>query len=517
MITPFFTINQDDEFIFIDVKISHIRFSSQNIEMIVDNELFIFSLSPYYLRIRLPFSCIDDERSHAEFDSKTESVKIKIPKLNKGEFFPDLDLTTKLLARSTNEADEGPLLKETNSLESNNAQPKEENAPKPLIQELDVNNDISGTSTNLEESIAEGEKFNWEIAQSMPNPEEENFHMSITTNKYGFNNQYSSMLGVSIANGNDINELGDPEKTPASDRIIERLIKENIKFDVEYYAADYIMEKYPSPDDDKLFKNLIDWKSPITKKFMKWYKAQQDAPAENREQIMPVEFSKSEQEKMMNLPRKSYLIDESYKPQLLALLISLLFSYHFELRETEGDHTIESAWTIGKLTPQFAFLDSQLIIATEEKTDNLLKATIITSIRRALSYPLHRNYKLILKVWDDVYYNLRGGKRLILKSLLDLKELFRYHDVYYVYDKIWLDDLCSWIISDHVTEGLIRTLAHDMKKEYSAVSKVDITFEKLEKQEVNDDMDDEEEIVALNLQEIEIMAEDLYNLYQSQE
>ena len=52
MITPFFTISQDDEFIYIDVKISHIRFSAPNIEMTVENELFVFSLPPYYLRLR---------------------------------------------------------------------------------------------------------------------------------------------------------------------------------------------------------------------------------------------------------------------------------------------------------------------------------------------------------------------------------------------------------------------------------------------------------------------------------
>lgn len=518
MITPFFTINQDDEFIFIDVKISHIRFNSQNIEMIVDNELFIFSLSPYYLRIRLPFACVDDERSHAQFDSKSECVKIKIPKLNKGEFFPDLDLSSKLLARSTNGQEEAAL-KEIGEVEGDASQTAKNTISKPLIQELDVDNNIASNPGKLEKDIAEGERFNWEVAQTMPEePNDENSHINITKVKYGFNNEYESIIGVSIANGNDINELGDPEATPAIDRIIERLIKENIKFDPEYYAADYIMEKFPSPDDDKMFAELIEWKSPVTKKVMKWYKAQKELPEEDKEQIMQVEFSKDEQEKMLNLPRKTYLINDSYKPQLLALSVSLLFAYHFDLRETVGDHTIESAWTIGKLTPQFACLDSQIAIPGEQTKENFLKSTVITSIRRALSFPLHRNYKLVSKVWDDVYYNLRGGKRLVLKSLLDLKELFRYHDVYYVYDKIWLEDLCSWIISDQVTEGMIRNLAHDLRKEYMSLAKTEITFEKLEKDDGSDDMakDNDHEMVALNIQEVEIMAEELFNLYQNQ-
>lgn len=485
MITPFFSINQDDEFIYIDVKISHVRFSAQNIEMTVDNDLFIFSLNPYYLRIRLPFPCIDDERSHARFDSASECVKIKIPKLNKGQFFPDLDLTTKLLARTSNITVEDKQTK------------------KPMIEEIDVDNTIK--SETVESVMDEGEKFNWEILQTESKDNElVGGDVTLTNIKYGFNNQYESIINVSMSNGNDINELGDPEATTANDKIIERLIKENIKFDPEYYASDYILETFPIEDDDKSYKTMLEWKNPTTKQFLSWYKLQQSLPDSEKLQLMAVEFSKDEQEKMINLPRKSYIIEDAYKPQLLMLILSLLFSYHFDLRENDGEHTIESAWTIGKLTPQFAFLDSQIVI---DNQDNLLKATIITSIRRALSYPYHRNYNVCIKAWEDVYYNLRGGKRFILKSLLKLKELFRFHDVYYVYDKIWLEDLCTWVISDSLSEGTIRNLAHDLIKVYSNLKKTDITFEK-----VDPTVEDEEDnIVALNLQEIEVMARDLYN------
>lgn len=487
MITPFFSISQDDEFIYIDVKISHVRFSAQGIEMVIENDLFVFLLSPYYLRLRLPYACVDDERSHAAYDSTSESVKIKVPKETRGQFFPDLDLSAKLLARLTNE---GTVRNPEDDVK----------APKgPLIEELDVSNTIESQQTAA--NFAEGESHNWEIPQTMPQEE-------VTPGSsaaYGFDGQYNGIVGVSTANGNDINELGDPETTAASDRIIERLIKENIKFDPEYYAADYIMEKYPSPDDDKLFKTLLEWKAPSTKKFLKWYRSQQELPADQREAVMLVDFSKEEQEKMMNLPRKSYLVEEPHRQQLLGLVVSLLFAYQFDLRETDGDHNIESAWTVGKLTPQISFLDSQIAFSGHEG-ENFLRAVAITSVRRALSYPLHRNYKVIQKVWEDVYYNLRGGKRLVLKSLLDLKELFRFHDVYYVYDKIWLEDLCSWLISDLVSESALRSLAHDLKKEYETLGRDQITFEKAE--------EGDEEMVAISLAEVEEMAETSYREYQ---
>ncbi|KAL6018257.1 hypothetical protein ACI3LY_002479 [Candidozyma auris] len=474
MITPFFTIDQDDEFIYINVKVSHIRFSASAIEMVVDSELFIFSLNPYYLRIRLPFPLADDERSHAEFDSKDGTVKIKVPKENKGQFFPDLDLTAKLLARKTTE----------HGLEQR----------KPLIEDLDVShNDVS-------EGIAkEGESHDWEIEQKT-----ESFETGPLKVAYGFNNAYSGVIGVSTSNGNDINELGDPETAHAPDRILERLIKENIKFDPEYYAADYIMEKYPSPDDDKSFDGILKWKSPQTKMFTNWHAKNETVPAEEKSSVMPVVFTKDEQEKMLQLPRKTYIVDEAHKPQLYVLIVSLLFAYQYDLRENEGEHNIESAWTVGKLVPQFAFLDAQIHIKNDSSEDTILKAAIISSIRRALSYPFHRNYKLVKAVWNDVYYTLRGGKRMVLKCLLDLKELFRFHDVYYVYDKIWLEDLCSWFISDQVSETLIRTLAHDLKREVDALKKSDITFEKVDDTQTGDEM------IALDIDEVEIMAEDSF-------
>lgn len=487
MITPFFSISQDDEFVFIDVKISHVRFSAQGIEMVVEDELFVFLLSPYYLRLRFPFPCVDDERSHAAYDSKSEAVKIKIPKETKGQFFPDLDLSAKLLARLNNEG----TVRDPDT---------EKAAPKgPLIEELDVSNNLESAQTAA--SFAEGESHNWEIPQSMPQEEQ----ISVNSAAYGFNGQYSGIVGVSTSNGNDINELGDPETTAASDRIIERLIKENIKFDPEYYAADYIMEKYPSEDDDKLFKEILEWRSPSTKMFMKWYKVQQALPTEEREPVMLVDFSKEEQEKMMNLPRKSYLVDEPQQQQLFGIVVSLLFAYQYDMRETEGEHNIESAWTVGKLTPQMAFLDAQIAFLGHE--ESFLRAVALTSVRRALSYPLHRNYKVVQKVWEDVYYNLRGGKRMVLKSLLNLKELFRFHDVYYVYDKIWLEDLCAWIISDLVSEGSLRGLAHDLKKEYDSIERHQVTFEKAE--------EGDDEMVAISLAEVEEMAETAYRNYQA--
>lgn len=475
MITPFFTVDQDDEFVLVSIKVSHVRFSAQSTEMVINSDVFIFSLLPYYLRLRLPYLVVDDERAKADFDLQSSQIHIKLPKETKGQHFPDLDLTAKLLARKEESANQTP-------------------QTKPLIEELDVTNSISETTSN---NLPNPELHDWEVKQEIA------LEVPSTTITYGFNKAYNQMVGVSLSNGNDINELSNPEAAPENERILERLIKENVKFDPEYYAADYIMQKHPSPDDDKDYSAKMTWKSPATSMFINWYKSQRTLSEGEREALPPVQFTAEEQERMLQLPRKSYLIEDDYKPQLWAAVTSFLFGVQFDLRENEGEHNIESAWTVGRLCPQIAYLDSKILIPTESPY-SLLRAAIITGIRRSLCFPFHRHFSLALKAWNDVYYTLRGGKRMVLKVLLDLRELFRYHDVYYVYDKIWMEDLCLWILNDSSTEGAIRELAHSLKRELDTIQKDEITFEKADEGEGD-------ELTAISIADIEEMADESYS------
>ena len=113
------------------------------------------------------------------------------------------------------------------------------------MKELDVDNTNPGAQA---EGIWQKVNNSIGVKQDVPtNPDltstaTDNSDVNLKPIKYGFNNQYDNIVGVSVANGNDINELADPENTPENARIIERLIKENIKFDPEMYAADYIMK-----------------------------------------------------------------------------------------------------------------------------------------------------------------------------------------------------------------------------------------------------------------------------------
>lgn len=506
MITPRFSITQDDEFVFLKIFISNIRFNAMGLEVVIQENMIIFHLSPYYLRLRFPHELVDDERSTALYDSKSECINVKIGKLNKNEYFEDLDLPTKLLARQGDLVDSDALTEH----------PDEKKKQKPLIQEIGADDTLNTPKEDVKTIGQMGEDFNWEIEQKM----DPAINEGLLKTKYGFDNLYDTIISVSMSNGNDINELDDPEHTKANNRVIERLRKENLKFDPEYYVSEYMTNKYGEEEDLEIngIKGLLKFTPSIVKQYLQWYKE-----SLNSDLVMPVDFTDKEQKQMQeNIPKKTYLVDD-IRP-LYVTILNVIFSYMFEQIENEGTHTTESSWTMGKLCPQISFLDQQLKqtnetqdglheVSSENKEPSIIRVAIITGIRRALSYPLHRNYDLAMKAWTFVYYILRGGKRLIIRALLDVHETFRFHDVYYVYDKILLGDLTAWFISQG-SENVIRSLALEMRKEQESISKENIEFECVSS--FNEETG-EPDWETLNLREMEILVESEYEQQQQQQ
>ena len=116
-------------------------------------------------------------------------------------------------------------------------------------------------------------------------------------------------------------------------------------------------------------------------------------------------------------------------------LIDILFAHCYNIRTTEGEDTVESGWTVCKLSGTLCSFG----------TYKSVKEVGISCFRRALCYPLFRNYKLTKLVWKDLVILLKLGKRFILKSLLKVKSLLSSHDQLYILDRIFITDYCVWI------------------------------------------------------------------------
>ena len=145
---------------------------------------------------------------------------------------------------------------------------------------------------------------------------------------------------------------------------------------------------------------------------------------------------------------------ESQTHDLYLTLITVLFAYFYDSRTSQHDPTPESAWTICNLIPAFTALDpphsSHYVGESGSHTFSVdeLKETLLPSYRRLLAFPLYRSFALAEKCQEDLTNALKQGKRLIIRCLLEIKDILDHHDVYYIYSKIWLDDFCVWIQSN---------------------------------------------------------------------
>ncbi|KAG0030222.1 Hsp90 cochaperone shq1 [Podila clonocystis] len=557
MITPVFNVNQDDDYVTIVINAPHIK--TQDVDFFVEGQEFKFYLKPYFLRLTFPGNIVEDDRAKATYDVGKGQMTVVLAKEEPGQFFPDLDMLTKLLVRK------GDLSEKS----------KADQIKRPLIEVVSKGDTLEGTH------LEKDEDFDWQLPQQI---NQEIF----SEVRYGFNNRYSGFFTHVTETANDVLDVYDPEHATLEVRRENRIQRENDKFDDEYYMSDFMIEeeiqhilKYktpwwnelravqkaekdskqsgkasskdsPSPStkpkapisisstasssttfqssllsnqsqlstpsifnivkdngsDDESSRQALDsigLREVSTKSIPKIAEVETPstllesiptkkpliAPVESmmQEEEEPMEirpsglanvtvidptrpslnsnlvtdmadlnlgeaspaqkpFSAKEQEIMRDLPKREYIL-ENAKSTYLGL-IDILFAYSYDLRVTEGDANIETAWTICKLSATMAALDQF----------TTLKETLLASFRRSLAYPLNRNWTLANKVLQDVYVILKLGKRGILRVLLAIKDVLDHDDIYYIYSKMFVEDYCVWIQS--ASDKVIRTLAHEL-------------------------------------------------------
>lgn len=376
MLTPKFELNQNDEFLILDIKAPYAKISETEIYF-QDYELRFFS-KPYFLRLNFPGKVIENGKESAQYDSDKGSFTIHIPKMNPGEYFEGLNLLTRLLA-PTKRISTGPLI------------------------------EVLKTTKILPETIDE---FSWEVDQVPFQNEDE---VTISSVKYGFANSYSGILNRLKEEIPDCVELTNPDDKNLCIRKKEKFEVELKDFNDDYYLADLY--------EDELIKNILEFEP-------KWEKNYYLGISSSEE-----EFTDSEKEKMLKFPNKEYLLDKEIKYALYFGLIDILLAFAYNGRTTGGENTVESAWTICKLSGTLSWL----IIF------NSLKEVVTSFIRRSLCYPLYRHWNLSLKVIKDTEKILYLGREYVLKCLLEIHSLLQEYDSRYILNDLYIMDYCIWI------------------------------------------------------------------------
>ncbi|EDV25406.1 uncharacterized protein TRIADDRAFT_2681, partial [Trichoplax adhaerens] len=317
MLTPKFEVSQNDQFIIIAIKVPYGKVA--DMEIYAKDTEFLFHMHPYFLRLNLPGSVVEDSRQSAAYDIDQGTCTINLPKVNEGEHFESLDLLTTLLA-----------------------QPKQQKYKPSLIEE----------------------------------------------------------------NLFDIIDVPEPERMTAAERSTERIAAEDEYFNEDHYLADFM--------ENEQIKQLIAFITP-------WQEA--------------CDIIDSTYDQLRELPNKEYLLDKLEDYQLLLGLIDIIFAYAYNYRTTEGENTVESAWTICKISSSLSWLE----------VFKRFQSVLIACCRRALCYPLYRNWDLIQVILKDVTTIFRLGKRYILKCLLEIRQILKNHENKYILNDVYITDYCVWI------------------------------------------------------------------------
>lgn len=224
---------------------------------------------------------------------------------------------------------------------------------------------------------------------------------------YGFANKVAGQFKDCGSEFTNVFELPSPDETSFVDRRTLREEKENEKFSSDHYLADFF--------DEELIEPLLDYKAP-------WESLSGDST---------VKFSSEEIDVLKDLPNKEYLLTESEYHSVLCNLVDILFAYCYEKRTTFNEDNVESSWTVNRLSSTLSWF---------ETFDNV-KETLSSCYRRALIYPIYRNFKLCCKVKDDVTKLFQIGRKYIVKCLIDIYKLFnKSQDARYILNQFYIKD-----------------------------------------------------------------------------
>ncbi|KAM9759476.1 protein SHQ1 homolog isoform 2-T2 [Menidia menidia] len=419
MITPAFDLSQDPDYLTLSIRVPYTRTSE--FDLFIDGTDFKFYAKPYFLRLTLPGRIVEDGREKAIFDVDKGLFTLRVPKETAGEHFEGLQMLTSLLA------------------------PKGSRSAQPLVE--DVTLESTDGAGDVEEE--EDEEFDWQVEQEvyMERSEEELGALQ----KYGFGNQRSGVFARLQEELCDVIDIKNPEGTSAAERRRARLQAEASAFSPDHYLADLF--------EDEEIKGLL--------KFRPWWAKLTASSEEDGESA--VAFTEAEKEQLRKFTNRSYLLDKTSRYQAWLGLVDVLLAYSYEVRCTEGEHNVESPWTIRKLSGTLCCLE----------TYSSLHEVLVSFGRRAVCYPLFRHFALVTAAICDTAKILKSGKACVLKCLLDVHKIFRENDPAYILNDLYITDYCIWI--QRVKSKKVTELATSLQKASLQKEDLDLELDELER------------------------------------
>jgi len=237
------------------------------------------------------------------------------------------------------------------------------------------------------------------------------------------------------------NEGDEPEQSEEQRRRRMRLQMENEKFDSNRYLSDLNIEEEGDMIFDAAMIMVPHWIA----------NASQNSDLDNITSRLAnlaasddqITFFSSEESHLLATfsPQSNIPVQLSAEQKRTAFLslADILFAYAYDHRTTDGDSTVESSWTVMILSPSLAWLENY------NPPYDRIEDVVRWNIRRSLIHPYLRSYTLARKVVEDVCLILKGGRRTVIRCLLQLHRIMEKSDSHYLFNKLYIDPLIGWV------------------------------------------------------------------------
>lgn len=291
--------------------------------------------------------------------------------------------------------------------------------------------------------------------------ENDNENSNLNKYSYGFANKITTEFNDIGSEFPQIFELRTPENVPVNERNDLRIQHENNKFSSDHYLADYF--------DEELLEPYLSTKT-------SW---------ESNEACNDVEFTDDEVNMLKELPNKHFLLTKSEYKLVLYGLVDILYGYCYDKRTTLNESTVESSWTINKLSATLSWF----CVFKD------LKQALSACYRRALIYPIFRNFKLCQVVKSDLISLLRKGKKFTIKCMIEIHQMFNTsNDARYILNQLYIKDYLVFLQKCRNEE--IDELCHNIVN--IEISKTDLNLDLVELEEAAQMVQQEETEIMEN-------------------
>ncbi|KAL7750139.1 hypothetical protein RI367_004311 [Sorochytrium milnesiophthora] len=424
MLTPRFSVTQDDAAVRVVIHCPYVK--AQDVEVFVAGTEFRFHIKPYFLRLTFSHAIVDNDDAGAVYDAASGDFTVTLPKSEPGTVFENLDILSSLLAPTASTATA--------------------RQPTSLIEECDA-----GRAPEDDED-SDAEDWSWQ------QQEQQDSGAPLLGYKYGFNLGHSNVFAPRRDELHDVLDGGNPDDVGPAERRATRTKAEDEHFSEDHYMVDIT-------DNRSLIASMVKadmWWS--TRKLALVTEPQlSDAMQQLTLQAKSADdgftFTEQEKDMMTKLKSRQVRVAKKLVKSHALVMLDMTLAYVYDLRTTDGEHTVESAWTIAKLCSAFACVEMH------DTIDDVLQ----TFVRRSLAYPLYRSRELTTQCMRDALLLLadlvgyapahpdhvdtgRIDKRPMVRILLAIKRLMDGDDVRWIFNRVWTDEAINWVVHGMTTK-----------------------------------------------------------------